>query len=261
MVNLHIHTNYSDGIYPVDEILNRIDKLGINFFSITDHDSVKAYDEISDDERLIRGVEISCKYDNGICHILGYGIDIGIIDLFCDRIVKSRVRKGKKMLKMVQNLGYEINNQDLDLTTNIIGKRDIIKALLNKKYFNNYDDANKIFKNFNLNTIKPSIKECIDIIKLAGGISVIAHPWTLNLTIEELRKFVVENRIDGIEVFNHNINKKLYNELDFLANELNIYKTCGTDFHGYDGYNNLIISENVDCSKILKKLGVNKWKI
>ena len=140
----------------------------------------------------------------------------------------------------------------------MIGRRDIAKILSKHGYFDSEDEAIKLLLSpggkFYIETQKNKIEDCISIIKESGGISVIAHPWTLNLTLAELREFLILYQFEGIEVYNHNISEKIYEQLNELAIELNLYKTCGTDYHGQKELNDFIVNKNVDCTRILRKL-------
>ena len=167
------------------------------------------------------------------------------------------------MIQVVNDLGYNIDYEDvLQLCTNdIIGRRDIAKALVLKKYFGDEQTAiNELFirgKAAYFKTKSKSIEKCIKVIKDSGGIAIIAHPWTLNLSLEELKHFILKYKFDGIEVYNHNISNNEFNSLNKLSDNLNLYKTCGTDFHGAKGLNELLVNKDVDSSKILSK--IIKW--
>lgn len=77
-VNLHIHSNYSDGELDFDELVKQAKRLGMKYISITDHNSLSGYknSKYKDDEILIKGIEFDCFYKMSLLHILGYGIDI-----------------------------------------------------------------------------------------------------------------------------------------------------------------------------------------
>lgn len=82
-VDLHIHTTESDGELTPEEIIEYVEKNQIEYFSITDHNSIKAYqkEEIRNHPKVIMGVEFDCFYKGNLIHILGYGIDINNEDL------------------------------------------------------------------------------------------------------------------------------------------------------------------------------------
>ena len=77
-INLHIHSNNSDGTLDFDEIIEQAKKLDMKYISITDHNSILGYknSKYKDDPILIKGVEFDCFYKMSLFHILGYGIDI-----------------------------------------------------------------------------------------------------------------------------------------------------------------------------------------
>lgn len=75
-VNLHIHSNYSDGICDFDDLIEEAKKLNMKYISITDHNTLNGYknSKYSNDPILIKGVEFDCFYKMSLLHILGYGI-------------------------------------------------------------------------------------------------------------------------------------------------------------------------------------------
>ncbi len=77
-VNLHVHSNCSDGLVDFDRQIELAHKLGLSMISITDHNTVDGYktSKYKDDEILIRGVEFDCIESYCFIHILGYGVDI-----------------------------------------------------------------------------------------------------------------------------------------------------------------------------------------
>lgn len=76
-VNLHVHSNFSDGEFEFDKLVEQAKNLNMKYISITDHNSVQGYltSTYKDDEILIKGVEFDCMYNFVLLHILGYGID------------------------------------------------------------------------------------------------------------------------------------------------------------------------------------------
>lgn len=77
-INLHIHSNFSDGECGFDELIEQAKKLEMKYISITDHNSIQGYKNTKylNDSILIKGVEFDCFYKMSLLHILGYGIDI-----------------------------------------------------------------------------------------------------------------------------------------------------------------------------------------
>ena len=82
-VNLHIHSNFSDGALKPEEIVKQADDLGLEYISITDHNTVNAYLEtdLLNYEHIIPGIEFDCWYNTIFFHLLAYGIDVHSEDL------------------------------------------------------------------------------------------------------------------------------------------------------------------------------------
>lgn len=264
-VNLHIHSIASDGILSGIEIVNRAEQENIKIISITDHDSVNEVQNAIDKAKktnvmVIPGVELTAEYQNGECHILGYGISLEIIERFSKKIRENRIAKAKKIIKLLNYSGYDITYDEVlrISSSGVISRRNIARVLVKHNYFEDENIAIKSLLDkgapFYVETRKNKIEDCVAIIKESGGYSVIAHPWTLNLTISQLEEFIKKYNIEGIEVFNRNIPDSLFNQLNMLADNLNLYKTCGTDYHGQKGLDDFIVNKDVDCSKILKKI-------
>lgn len=143
-VNLHIHSNYSDGKIDFDELILQAKKLNMKYISITDHNCVEGYknSKYKDDPILIKGVEFDCFYKMSLLHILGYGIDIENIELnkLCakneleqknDLIRLFKSRHPKKVIKAIHNAGG-IAVLAHPCCCNVLFLRDFVKRL--KKY-------------------------------------------------------------------------------------------------------------------------------
>ena len=84
MIDLHSHTTNSDGTWTTKELLTKAEELGLEFFSITDHDTAKSYIEIENNKelknifkgKLIRGAELNCTFDGIKIEVLAYNFDL-----------------------------------------------------------------------------------------------------------------------------------------------------------------------------------------
>ena len=264
-INMHIHSIASDGILTGVEIVRYAEKENLSVISITDHDSVGEIKNAIDYSKntnvfVIPGIELTAEYSNGHCHILGYNISIEDDNKYLMKVKNSRINNSKKIIKLLKNNGFDITYDEvLKICSNgIIGRRHIARILVKHRYFFDEDEAIRLLfkkgKPYYMETEKNKIGECISLIKKCGGYSVIAHPWTLNLSLEDLKQFILNHNFDGIEVYNHNISNKLYEQLNSLADEIGLFKTCGTDYHGQKGKNDFIVDKDVDCSKILCRI-------
>lgn len=265
-IDLHIHTNCSDGKFTPKEIIDEAVKNGVEVISITDHDTVKAYtDEFFNYANLkkikiVTGVEISTKIEKAGIHILGYNIDINnkfLIDkLFLLR--NSRHIYLKEVGDKLKKLGYVVNVDKLD-------KIDAVtKAHIAQDIVENLENKSKLLKEFNhipakgefieeimnegciayvkKQTITP--KEAADLIRQVGGKVVLAHPvaykYEDGLTEKDIENIVENIKPDGIEANYIYVdrNKNKINEIEFwnnFAKKHNLEITTGSDFHNKDG--------------------------
>lgn len=99
-INLHIHSNYSDGILDFDKLIEEAKTLNMKYISITDHNTILGYknSKYKNDEILITGVEFDCFYKMSLLHILGYGIDIENEEL--NKICAESHNKFKRVMEM-----------------------------------------------------------------------------------------------------------------------------------------------------------------
>ena len=153
MIDLHSHTTNSDGTWTTKELLTEAEKLKLDVFSITDHDSVEAYVEIENDEelkkiysgKLIRGVELNCTYDGVKIEVLAYNFDLQPVknwleDYYTPEKNRNRLIEefndlvnicNSKEIKIEQNLKY---NPDIEYPVDVI-YYSITKFNENKKFF------------------------------------------------------------------------------------------------------------------------------
>ncbi|MBR1617372.1 PHP domain-containing protein [bacterium] len=74
-INLHIHSNLSDGKYSFEELIKQAQEINLEYISITDHNTLEGHKKFQH-PMLIKGVEFDCIHNGILCHILGYGIDV-----------------------------------------------------------------------------------------------------------------------------------------------------------------------------------------
>ncbi len=243
-VDLHIHSDNSDGTLDVRSILNMYKKKGYQYISFTDHDNIDAYNDLykelePDDPHIIPGVEISTTLNGRDVHILGYNFEqnkelISMLSLIKD----ERILRAEKIIRKLYDLWkFSIDMEQLMRIAgdrNIIGRPHIARALLEKKYVSNYQQAFDEYIGDKCQGFvpkqTPSPKEVIAMIKKSKGIPVLAHPILLNDDFMVLD--LIEMGIMGIEAY---YIKHLPYHIKFYRNiteKYNLIYTGGTDFHG-----------------------------
>jgi len=247
MMDIHIHTNYSDGQYSPNDIIKLANKNGVSILSITDHDTVSGIDfgkkiakEIS--ITFIPGIEISVT-GNKELHILGYYVDDknnSLIDL-CNKALQSREHMKKRIFEYLksQNIELEEGNIMKQTAGRMIGRPHFALALLEAGYVSSFQDAfEKYLSSPELLTVdraKPSPYDAIQVILNANGVPVLAHPALLGLDNYALDMIVSELKnygLAGIECFYSTHTPEQVAFYLKLAKKYKLLVTCGSDFHG-----------------------------
>ncbi len=245
-IDLHIHTNESDGCHTPVEIIQMVKNAQLDIISIADHDTVEGYKKARYlAERyeidLLIGAELSCRLKNSDVHILAYEFDYEYSEIkeAMEFLYHGRVVRAKKIIDELKKFDIHI---DYDAVTELAGQKGLIgrphigRAVVNAGYCPNLQE---VFDKF-IGEGKPAFipkpeltpKEMIDIIHNANGYAVLAHPGKLRN--QSLIEQIIKDGVDGLEVFYpaHNLGQTdMY--LQFCLNH-NIIPTCGSDYHGKD---------------------------
>jgi len=243
VADLHLHTNASDGTYTPEEVVLKSKYAGLSAISIVDHDTVDALDSALDVARdneieIIPGIELSAACDGKEIHILGYLIDHHNQDLTEKiKILKNnRIDRVHKITEKLKDLGVNLKPQTVfDIAGNgIISRLHIARALVQEKAvattgeaFQRYigDSSPAYVLGFKM---KP--EETISLIKNAGGIPVLAHPYSLHSDALTLK--LIEFGIMGLEVYYPEHSQGMINFYLDLAKKYNLLATGGSDCHG-----------------------------
>lgn len=222
IVDLHMHSKYSDGTDWMSLLVRNLKENGITIFSVTDHDTVDFYKNITKYDmsklngmRLIPGIGFSCKTELGKCHILGYDIDVDNV-ILTNTIAMTKALRNKKLINRLQFLkdkyGIVFGEEDKKYLAmqNTVGKPHIANVLVNKGLAENIRDAiSKFLSNIpNDEDDRIDAKIAVDAIVAAGGIPVWAHPLggegEKRLYEEQFTKqlhCLVSKGIQGIEMY------------------------------------------------------------
>ena len=254
LIDMHMHTFYSDGEYSPDEVVRLALKNNIGIMAITDHDTLNGVKNLDRNSQLIvdsgievyDGIELSAKVSHGRMHILGYDIDINN-ELLNESMEELKNNSTNTTISLIEQLKRDYNirftHEELKQLLNSnhnLGRIDIAKLLINNGYVSTVKDAFDKYlieaykKTYSTRTGK-SYSECIELIKNAGGLAILAHPKSLELSdhdLVNLIKDMIKVGLDGIEVYHssHSIDEmKFY--LD-IAEKYNLLISGGSDYHG-----------------------------
>ncbi len=242
--DLHVHSNYSDGKYSPEIVVEKAFNERLDGIAITDHDTVDGIEEAIRQSKkynnfyVIPGIEFGCIHNDEEVHILGYFIDYKNIEIIniTNELKASRFERSKKIVKKLNKLGININIKDvLDFSDeNNIGRPHIARAMMKLKYVKSIEEAFNLF----LNRGKPayierlhlSIEDTIKLIHLSGGLAVLAHPGLLN--DKSIVNYTISKGIDGLECI-HSKHTELDREyFSRIASYNNLIITGGSDYHG-----------------------------
>lgn len=275
-IDLHIHTNKSDGLLSPKEIIDVAKRNHVQTIAIADHDTVDAYtDELynyakDNDIELISAVEISTKTKKCGIHVLGYNIDTSSEYLIesLKKIRNARHDYLHSVATKLNEMNYMLNVDKLDVISAVTKAHIAMDIISNKKnekqlmkqfgHIPNKGEFIESIMNENCpayvkkKTVTP--KEASEIIRKAGGKVVLAHPVAYvhedNLTINDILEIINDLRADGLEAYYiyTDRNNNIVNEIDKwnkFAKDNDLFVTIGSDFHMKDGNHAEIGLENV----------------
>ena len=240
--DLHMHTNFSDGSFSAEELVNASKEIGLKYIAITDHDTVDGIIHLYENGlypnkgiKIIPGIEFSAENPQHDVHLVGYNIDIydGDLQDKLNDVIEARWTRFSNIVEKLQELGFQINEADVLKIANT--SKSIGRALVRNECFKTVRDA---FEQI-LQKGKPAyfpryllkIDEIVELVHNSGGIVSLAHPKLIcddNL-VEEICS---NHNIDALEVFYpfHNLEDTL--RYMNLAEKYNLLVTGGSDFHG-----------------------------
>jgi hypothetical protein len=264
--DLHTHSIYSDGLLTPRQLVKKAKAIGLTGIALTDHDTVDGLPEFMQAGKdfgvfSIPGVELSTEYQGLECHLLGYQIDYhhpGLLSRL-SQVIFSRKVRAERILELLEKHGLKLSWNEVvkDAPGDFVGRYQIYRALKEKKLID--DDLGKKAFDYYLGSQgvayvphrELSSIEAINLIKAAGGVSVLAHPG--RSLDHNLIKTLALKGLAGIEAFHPSHTPEMAREYTTLAKQLDLFVTAGSDFHGIPGERELG-STHIDKEAIKKIL-------
>ena len=248
-IDLHIHTTCSDGSLTPSQVVQYAKEKDLKAIAITDHDTIDGNEEAlkegkHQDIEVIPGVEISVDYSPGSMHMLGYFIttDDTTLKEKLTLLQGSRADRNPKIIEKLNELGLALTYDEVvqESGGGQVGRPHIAQVLLQKGYVKNIQEAFDKYLGKGApaysDKFRLGAEEAITTIIDAGGIPVLAHPFTLYCKgpeeLEELVKKLVSMGLLGIEVYYSEHNQRQISQYSKLAEQHNLAITGGSDFHG-----------------------------
>ena len=217
-----------------------MDRRGVRIFSITDHDTTRAYQELPESRaQIVPGIEINTTRDGVDIHILGYGFDPSAaapIHATLEANRKARVVRIKTMIERLARAGYPLTEEMVAAEADgseSLGRPHVAKALVRAGMAR---DVQTVFNDLVsrdgpgfVPSAHITAPEAIDAIARSGGIPVLAHPGRLSdySIIDEM----AERGVVGLEVFYPSHTPPMRAHFRGVAERLGLVMTAGSDFH------------------------------
>lgn len=252
MIDLHVHSDHSDGTLSPEELVSLAAQSGLSAFALTDHDTVSGIAKAKSAARaigsgcsvtVISGTEISAAYKDRDIHILGLFIDETnpVLSNALEDAVNARDHRNEQMAERFRSLGIPLTVEELRLQNpdTVITRAHFAKYLIEHHHVKNSEEAFRRYLNYDAPCFVPreymQPERAISLILQAGGIPVLAHPLLYKLPpaeLESLIKRLKEAGLAGLEVY-YSSNTGFDEQICYsLANRFDLLMTGGTDFHG-----------------------------
>ncbi len=252
MIDLHSHTNESDGTYSPEELVNAADEINLDALAITDHDTFAGYEQARSFAdavglNLLCGIEISTALGNPktkTVHLLGYFLNGGPSAGFRDWVLKmqaARRDRNERLAARLRTLGVDIQLEEVNaIGRSMTGRPHFARLLVSKGYCSSIQDAFVKFLDESapgyVDRDEPGLEEAIQRVADDGGVSSLAHPIRLGKRNhdeeEELIGRIAGFGLRAIEVYHSDQTAADSARYLEIANRYGLMATGGSDFHG-----------------------------
>ena len=269
IVDLHVHSNKSDGSFTPSELVDYAVEKGLRAFALTDHDTTEGLDEAiaaakGKEIEVIPGIEFSTEYEGKDIHIVGLYIDYKS-EVFSRQIqafVDSRTERNRKMCANLQNAGIDISYEKLlaAFPDAVITRAHYAKYLLDHGAVNSMPEAFDKYLGDHTRYFVPREKvtpmQAVKLILDAGGIPVLAHPTLYHMSDKRLGLLLYRLKGAGLaamECIYSTYTPSEERQMKQLADKYGLLPSGGSDFHGTTkpkldlavGYGNLMVPEEI----------------
>jgi 3',5'-nucleoside bisphosphate phosphatase len=241
--DLHCHTSCSDGTLSPVELILHAKEIGLQGISITDHDSIAAYDTAVDAAHeagilLGAGIEFSCDHEGHSVHILGYDVDLkaSSITELCNRHAARRTNRNRAILEKLKKKNFFIDEEELKahFQFSTLGRPHIAMLMIEKGYVKSLPEAFNLYlaegKSCFASVDTVSVEETIAIIHQGRGKAFLAHPHGIKQ--QRLIKSLLKLPFNGIECYYSKCVPNLEEKWIKIAKEKGLLISGGSDFHG-----------------------------
>lgn len=260
MVDLHVHSSFSDGTFSPKELVEYALANDITAFALTDHDTTAGLSQAVLHARalsgkvceqnpsgsaleVIPGIEFSTEYEGRDVHIVGLFIDYEgeVFQKHLSAFVESRNTRNEKMCALLRAHDIDITYEMLqkEFPDAVITRAHYAKFLLQKHYVKSMQEAFDRYIGDRASCFVPREKvtpaQAIRLTLETGGLPVLAHPVLYRMGKERMEKLVKELKAEGlmaIEAYYSSYTASDTIEMLALSKKYHLLPSGGSDFHG-----------------------------
>lgn len=277
-IDLHVHSNKSDGSKTPSELVYMAMQKGLSAFALTDHDTVDGIDEALACADLLRtnnselvpevipGIELSTEYQGKDIHMVGLYIDhhSSAFQTHLKHFVDSRIERNRKMCARLAEAGIDISYEKLlsEFPDSVLTRAHYAVYLVKHGYSLSKEDAFSQYLGDHTKYFVPREKITpemgVELILEAGGIPILAHPILYRMSDSRLDDLVArlkKSGLAGIEAIYATYTLAEERQIRKLADKYDLCISGGSDYHGEakpgleigSGYGKLFIPEDLLC--------------
>lgn len=249
MIDLHTHTDESDGTYSPSELIGAAQAAGITTLAITDHDTFEGYEKAVrldlNGLRLIRGIELNTRQASKSVHLLAYFPEAEpgpVFVAWLRRMIDARRDRNLRLIQRLRDLGVDIEIEEVEaLGRSLTGRPHFARVLVSKGYVASREEAFERYIGESgsafIERESPGLFETIDLVRRSGGLTSLPHPIRINGGRDESAEARLVGQasdagLDSLEVFHSDHSDADRRRYQALAEKHRLGITGGSDFHG-----------------------------
>lgn len=252
MIDLHMHSTCSDGIFTPKQLMEKVAAAGVKAAALTDHDVVNGCQEfrqaaVQYNIITINGSELAVDYPGVSMEILALDIPDKSLSAFTEHqceMIAERFRVAAERLELLDKMGIHLEWEDVAFDAegkkrNQIGKPHIVEAMLKAGYISEWNDGFSKYLNKGCPAYvakrEPAVQDMIVFVRENGAVPVLAHPIHTKRQGKELFEIISSLQkmgLMGIEVFHSDHTPDLRSDYLQMIETLGLMSAGGSDFHG-----------------------------
>jgi predicted metal-dependent phosphoesterase TrpH len=270
-IDLHTHSNRSDGTDTPTELVENAKKAGLDVVALTDHDTTVGWDEAQEAAdrigiTLVKGIEVSTAIDHRSVHLLGYDIDPRDVPLLDElrRVLDGRNGRVPKIVAAFARIGIDITEEEILAKSGdagSTGRPHVADVLIDKGVVKDRSEAFDLYLQPGMpgyvGRYSVPTEQAVRLVKAAGGKAVLAHPWSRGsdkvLTPDRIAE-LVDAGLDGIEVDHPDHDEEQREGLRKIAATHDLIITGSSDYHGSGKSDAFRLGANTTDPEELEKL-------